>query len=327
MEEYDVVAGSGGITGSIAARMAAEHGLKSLPAKIVKLLLPLGLSDWAHGPVAEQRTRQERTARYRRLPADIRCQPVSANGIPAEWITAPGVNSGVLLYLHGGAYALGSINTHREFVARLARATKMRGLAINHRLAPEHPYPAALEDAISAYRWLLAQGIDPAHIVIAGDSSGGGLTLATMIALRDAGEPLPVGAVCISPWTDLAGTGDSMQGKAKVDRVLDPESLAICASRYAGEHDLRHPLISPLYADLKGLPPLLIQVGTDEILLDDATRCAESAWEAGVDVTLEVWEEMFHVFQMVPVLPETKRAMASIARFVSRNVKQHAQPA
>ena len=247
---------------------------------------------------------------------------LTRNGVPAEWIAAPGAELGAILYLHGGAYTLGSINTHREMVARLSRSTGMRALIINYRLAPEHPYPAALEDATTAYRWLLAQGNDPARILIAGDSAGGGLTLAALIALRDAGEPLPAGAVCLSPWTDLTCSGDSIQTKAQDDLILTLENLSRSARSYAGEHDLRSPLISPLFADLSGLPPLLIQVGTDEILLDDARRIVEKAQTAGVDVTLEIWEEMFHVFQMVSIMPGTKKALGQIGDFVARILKQ-----
>ncbi|MCP4539518.1 MAG: alpha/beta hydrolase [Chloroflexi bacterium] len=294
----------------------------SLQAKIVKKLLPLQISGWSEGPIEEQRARQKKTIRYIKFPTDVRCQPVCANGVSAEWIETPDADLGVILYLHGGAYALGSIDTHREFVARLARATNMRGLAIDYRLAPEHPFPAALDDATTAYLWLLTQGFDPSRIIIAGDSAGGGLTLATLVALRDAGERLPIGAVCISPWMDLAMTGASAQNKAKVDLVLAPDILEKYARYYAVEHEVTAPLISPLYADLKGLPPLLIQVGTDEILLDDAVRCAEKARKAGMDVTLEIWDEMFHVFQMVSFLPETKKAVRSIAGFVSKNLNR-----
>jgi acetyl esterase/lipase len=290
----------------------------SWQARITKKILSIQLSGWSDGSVEMQRAAQEKTARFFKLPADILCQPVNVNGVPGEWIEAPGADPGTILYLHGGAYTLGSINTHRELVARLSRSTGMRALAIDYRLAPEHPYPAAMEDSVKAYRWLLAQGIGPAQMVIAGDSAGGGLTLATLLSLRDAGEPLPAGAVCISPWTDLACTGDCMRDKAKLDKILSPEGLSRSAKFYAGEHDLRTPLISPLYADLTGLPPLLIQVGTDEILLDDAIRVAQKAKDRGVDVTLEVWEEMFHVFQIVPFLAESKKALEHIGDFVSR---------
>jgi acetyl esterase/lipase len=210
-----------------------------------------------------------------------------------------------------GAYALGSIETHREFVSRLARASGMRALLIDYRLAPEHPFPAALEDAVAAYHWLIAQGFEASRVLIAGDSAGGGLALAALLALKDAGEGLPAGAVCISPWTDLSSTAESIRTKARVDVVLNPDTLEIYAWRYAGEHDLRSPLISPLYADLSGLPPLLIQVGSDEILLDDATRLAARAREVGVEVTLRVWPEMFHVLPLVPLSGGRKRLWRS----------------
>jgi monoterpene epsilon-lactone hydrolase len=292
----------------------------SLQAKVVKRLVRLQFSGWSEGSIEEQRARHERSTRWNRLPADVHCKPVSADGVAAEWIEAPGADLGVILYLHGGAYALGSIDTYREFVARMVRATSMGGLAINYRLAPEHPFPAALEDATSAYGWLLAQGVDPSRIIIAGDSAGGGLALAALVVLRDAGNPLPAGAVCLSPWTDLTLSGASIQSKAHVDCILDADSLEVYAKLYAGERDLASPLISPLFADLSDLPPLLIQVGTDEILLDDAMRCAAGARQMGVDVTLEIWDEMFHVFQLVPFLPETKKAAGHITEFVSQNL-------
>ena len=241
-------------------------------------------------------------------------------GIPAEWIEAPGAGPGVLLYLHGGAFALGSIDVFREWVARLARATKARALLIGYRLAPEHPYPAALDDATAAYRWLLQEGVAPSEIIFAGDSAGGGLALSTLVRLRDAGHPLPAGAVCISPWTDLALSGGSIRDKAQADPILTPSDLERYAGYYAGPVKRTEPLLSPLYADWQGLPPLLIQVGSDEILLDDAVRCAGKARQAGVDVTLETWEGMFHAFHMLAFLPETKRALASIAAFVSRRL-------
>lgn len=290
----------------------------SRQSRLLKKIMALPLSGWSDGSVEEQRSRQEKTTRLIKHTANVRCQPVDVNGVPGEWVTAPNVQLGVILYLHGGAYTLGSITTHRELAARLSRSTGTSVLVINYRLAPEHPYPAALDDATTAYRWLLKQGNDPAHIIIAGDSAGGGLTLATLVALRDFGVTLPAGAVCISPWTDLTCSGDSIQSKSQEDLILSMESLSRSANSYAGGHDLRTPLISPLYADLKGLPPLLIQVGTDEILLDDARRVAEKAKKAGVDVTLEIWDEMFHVFQIIPFMPETKKAMGQIGDFVER---------
>ncbi|OQY34751.1 MAG: hypothetical protein B6I38_02100 [Anaerolineaceae bacterium 4572_5.1] len=292
----------------------------SIRTKIIKKIIRLRMTGWTDGSIEEQRAKQEKTTKTAILPGDVKCQPVDVDGTPAEWIDAPGADLGVLLYLHGGGYALGSINTHRELIARLAHATRLRGLPLDYRLAPEHPFPAALEDAVKAYHWLLAQGIEPGQIFIAGDSAGGGLTLATLVKLREGGVPLPAGAVCLSPWTDLALTGASFQGKAKADPMLKPEGIRQYADYYTGEHSPTNPLISPLYADLEGLPPLLIQVGSDEILLDDATRLAENAQKAGVNATLEVWDDMFHVFQITPFLSETKQAVNHIAEFVARHI-------
>jgi monoterpene epsilon-lactone hydrolase len=292
----------------------------SIRTRILHTLVAWQMSGWARGSIEAQRARQERAIRTVRLPADIHCRPVNVAGIPAEWIEAPGADSGVLFYLHGGAFALGSIDISREWVARLARATHTRALSIGYRLAPEHPYPAALDDATAAYLWLLKQGVEPSQIFLAGESAGGGLALSMLVRLRDAGHPLPAGAVCISPWADLALTGDSIQDKAQADPILAPSDLDTYAGYYAGKFERTEPLLSPLYADLQGLPPLLIQVGKDEILLDDAVRCAGKARQAGVDVTLETWEGMFHVFHMLPFLPETKRALESIAAFVSQRL-------
>jgi acetyl esterase/lipase len=261
---------------------------------------------------------QERRAGYARLPAQLLCQPVNADRVPAQWIRWPGGSDRVLLYLHGGAYCLGSVHTHRELMGRMAQATGCRVLALDYRLAPEHPFPAGLEDLLAAYGWLLAQGIDPAQIFLAGDSAGGGLTVAGLLALRDAGMPLPGGGICLSPWVDLTLSGASIQERAKADPILDPASLARYAAAYAGETPLTAPLLSPLYAALHGLPPLLIQVGADEILLDDALGLARKAREAGVDVTLQVWPGLFHVFQTVAFLPETRQALEGAARFVER---------
>jgi monoterpene epsilon-lactone hydrolase len=286
--------------------------------RILKSMLARQFAGWSDGTVEEQRANQEnRLGRFVRLPGGTKFDPVVANGVNAEWIKAAESDSGAILYLHGGVFTMGSINTHREFAARLAQATEVPALLLGYRLAPEHPFPAALEDTLKAYRWLLDQGISPARIILAGDSAGGGLALATLIALRDAVEPLPAGAVCISPWADLALGGATIESKAAVDPVLGGVALSRYVAYYAGDNDVMSPLISPLYADLQGLPPLLIQVGTEEILLDDATRVADRARAAGAPVNLEIWDEMVHVFQLIPFLPEAKKAVAQIAVFVS----------
>ena len=293
----------------------------SLRARILKKALPRLMSGWADGTVAEQRARQEKSSGLARVPADVNCRIVSANGVPGEWIEPPavqaGTQAGVILYLHGGAYALNSVDSHREWIARLARATGTQSLAINYRLAPEDPFPAALEDTLTAYRWLMAQGIDPARMLIAGDSAGGGLAAAALLALRDGGDPLPAGAILLSPWLDLTLGEASHHDRAAADPILSPGILHKYAILYAGDQDLRAPLLSPLFGNLAGLPPLLIQAGTDEVLLDDARAFAQKAEAAGVPVTLGLWDGLFHVFQMFGFLPETKQATAQIAEFAA----------
>jgi len=258
-----------------------------------------------------------------RVASDVRCDPVEIGGVHGEWIVAPGAaDNRVILYLHGGGYVMGSINTHRAMIARISRAAKARVLAIDYRLAPEHPFPAAVDDATTTYKWLLSQGYQPGKITIAGDSAGGGLTFATLVALRDANIPLPAAAAPISPWTDLAATGESLRTRARVDPMVGDSGLAPMAQHYAGTHDLKHPLVSPLYADLTGLPPLLIHVGDAEILLDDSTRIAERAKAAGVDVTLEVWPEKVHVWHVfAKILPEGQQAIDRIGEFVVAHTK------
>jgi acetyl esterase/lipase len=251
------------------------------------------------------------------LPADVTVQPVTANGVPAEWSWAPGADPArVLMYVHGGGYVIGSLTSHRELVARLARAAGTRALSLAYRLAPEHPFPAAVDDGLAGYRYLLAQGILPENIVIAGDSAGGGLTMATLLAIKQAGEPRPAAGVCLSPWVDLEGLGDSMTSRDSLDFMVHRPGLLQMAAQYLNGADPRTPLAAPLYGDLAGLPPLLIQVGTAETLFDDSTRLAAKAREAGVDVTLEEWQDMFHVFQAMASLPEAQQATEKIGAFI-----------
>jgi acetyl esterase/lipase len=246
---------------------------------------------------------------------------VDAGGVPAEWITTPeAVDERVIYYLHGGGYIMGSINTHREMISRLSRAAGGRALAIDYRLAPENPFPAAVEDSTGAYRWLLSTGVDPARLVIAGESAGGGLTVATLVALRDAGDALPTAAVCLSPWVDLECLGESMTTKAEIDPMAHREDILELAEAYLGDTHPRTPLAAPLYADLRGLPPLLIQVGTAEVLLDDSTRLAERARSAGVDVILEPWDDMFHMWHFfAAMLPEGQQAIDRIGEFIRKH--------
>jgi len=283
-------------------------------AKVVAMLLAAPRDPTAS--VERMRGAMEKISE--RVARDVKCEAVSAGGVPAEWIVPPNAAADrVILYLHGGGYVMGSINTHRATVARIARASQARGLAIDYRMGPEHPFPAAIEDSTAAYRWLIAQGYKPGKIVISGDSAGGGLTLATLIALRDAGTAMPAAAVPISAWADLEGTGDSVKTRAAADPSVDQESLLRMAKMYAGDHDRKNPLLSPIHADYRGISPMLLQVGDAEILLDDSNRVAERAKAAGVKVELEVWPEMFHVWHaFAKILPEGQQAIDRIGAYV-----------
>jgi epsilon-lactone hydrolase len=274
-----------------------------------------------HPTVQDMRANFEQMGALFPVAADVKCEPVNAGVIKAEWVTAPGADAGrAVLYLHGGGYVIGSINTHRDLAARISRAAKARALIINYRLAPEHRFPAAVEDSVAAYRWMLASGLKASRIAVAGDSAGGGLTVATLVAIRDARLANPGAGVCLSPWVDLEGLGDSMKTKASVDPMVQKEALVEMANHYLAGQSPRSPLAAPLYADLAGLPPLLIQVGTAETLLDDSTRLAERARKAGVKVTLEPWENMIHVFQIfAPMLDEAQQAIDKIGEFIRAN--------
>ena len=271
--------------------------------------------------IEEQRAAMEAESTRQQLAQDVRCEPVDAGGVPAEWVTTPeSVEERVIHYLHGGGYVVGSISTNREIASRLARAAKARVLTIGYQLAPENPFPAAVEDSMTGYRWLLSRGVDPNRVVIAGDSAGGGLTVATLVALRNAGEPLPATAVAISPWADLECTGKSMSTRAEADPMVKRDDLLMVAGHYLGDTDPRTPLASPIHADLTGLPPLLIQVGTAEVLFDDATRLAEKAESAGVEVVLEPWEDMIHMWHSyAAMLPEGQQAIDHMGEFVLKH--------
>jgi acetyl esterase/lipase len=254
------------------------------------------------------------------------CRPVSAGGVDAEWIVpADAPRDMAILYFHGGGFRIGSVASHRELIAQIANASGYRVLAINYRLSPEHRFPAALDDSLTGYRYLLDQGLKPENIAFAGDSAGGNLVLATMLTLRARGEPLPAAGFLMSPWTDLAATGASYESRAKADPIHQRAMILALARNYLGEEgDPTDPLASPLYADLAGLPPLLIQAGDRETVLDDSTILAAAARAAGVDVKLEVWDHMIHVFQMFPEIPQAREAIASAAKFLREHL--HIRP-
>jgi acetyl esterase/lipase len=248
---------------------------------------------------------------------------VFADGVDGEWIAAGGApKDKVILYFHGGGFRLGSVASHRGLIARIADASCCRVLAINYRLAPEHRFPAALDDALAAHDWLRAQGFRPENIAFAGDSAGGNLVLAAMLRLRERGLSLPVAGVLMSPWTDLAATGASYVSRAEADPIHARPMILALAKAYLGDDgDPRHPLASPLYADLAGLPPLLIQVGDRETVLDDSIMFVEKARTAGVDVDLQVWDGMIHVFQMFgSELSQAQQAVDAIARFLRQHL-------
>jgi acetyl esterase/lipase len=249
---------------------------------------------------------------------DAKCEKVDAGGVPAEWVAAPGFDPDrAVLYLHGGGYAIGSINTHRRLAYDISAACGARILVIDYRLAPEHPFPAAVEDAAKAWRWLIAQGFDTRRLAIAGDSAGGGLTIATLVNLRDQKLGLPACAVAISPWVDLEGVGTSMTARSAQDPMVQKAGLLWMASMYLKGKDARTPLAAPLHADLKGLPPILIQVGTAETLLDDATRLAEKLHAAGGEAKLSAWANMLHVFPLfAPILSEGREGCVEIGTYI-----------
>ncbi len=248
----------------------------------------------------------------------VRFETASAGGVAAEWVvpTAGHDATAVLLYLHGGWYSSASPRNYRELLARVTTAAGVRALALDYRLAPAHPFPAALDDARAAWRWLMANGGSPSRTVVAGDSAGGGLSAALLVALRDAGEPLPAGAALLSPWVDLSDRGGSIVGNAPFDWI-DPAELDERVRFYVGDGDAKPPLVSPGFAELGGLPPLLVQVGSAELLLDQGRRFAERARAAGVEVTLEVAPDMIHDWHLFAAfVPQARAAIASLAAFV-----------
>jgi monoterpene epsilon-lactone hydrolase len=260
----------------------------------------------------------------------VSCERAFAGGCDGEWIVpAHAAPDRAILYFHGGGFRIGSVASHRDLIAQIALASGCRVLAINYRLVPEHRFPAALDDALSAYDWMLGPGLKPANIAFAGDSAGGNLALAAMLALRKRALPLPAAAVLMSPWTDLAATGASYVNRAEADPIHQRSMILALAKNYlGGQGDPRDPLVSPLYADLKGLPPLLIQVGDRETVLDDSVVFADKARAGGIDVNLEVWDGMIHVFQMFGAeLPEAHLAIAEIGRFLDRHLHIKAERA
>jgi acetyl esterase/lipase len=274
------------------------------------------------GPPAVARVSFEAMMAGMPVAEDLAFEAVTLGGRPALRVAPPGTDADrQLLYLHGGAYVFGSPQAYRGLGAEIARAAHAQGWILDYRLAPESPCPAAIEDALAAYRGLLEGGAQASDIVIAGDSAGGGLTLALLVAARDAGLPMPAAALLLCPWADLACAGETMASKAAEDPSLTPESLAAMAALYLAGRSAISPEASPLYADLRGLPPLLIQVGSSEVLLSDATRLAAAAGAAGVEVTLRVWPRMVHVWHSFGfMLGAGRRATAEAGAFLAAHL-------
>jgi len=255
-------------------------------------------------------------------PEGVTVTDVEVAGRPAHWVVPDGAaEDRVVLFLHGGGYVIGSRTTHVKLVGHLAKAAGIRALNLDYRLAPEHPHPAAVTDAVAAYSWLLEQGLAPEHLAIAGDSAGGGLTMATLVALRDQGLPQPAVATPMSPWVDLEGTGESMDTNAEADMIVGRDGLKMMSDAFLAGQDPRDPLAAPLYADLTGIAPIYVQVGDEETLLDDSLRLVERAKAAGVDAEVDVFPEMQHVFQLsVGNMPEADEAVARLGTVLRKRL-------
>lgn len=287
--------------------------------------------------VALRKSFEEGARKFGAIPAGVEISPVTIPSLPAglaaEWIhlegspAAPAAPAPAIFYTHGGGYISGSCADHRNHVARFVKAAGIGALLYEYRLAPEHPFPAAVEDTLAAYRWLLAQGVAPDRTVIAGESAGGGLCLAGLLAIRDEGLPLPAGAAALSPWLDLHCTSPSYRTNARRD-ISTAGSWDVWGDYYCAQADRSHPWLSPVYGDLRGLPPILIEVGDCEIMLDDSVRFAEKAKAAGVEMDLRVWEGMVHCFPLLaPMFPEATQAWNEVIAFIQKRVAEaQAQP-
>lgn len=303
------------VSAKAAEKFAAKHGVsvEDITNMRVEGALLLGMNRHMSAATALEA--------HKDIPNDVVFERVNTEGVESEWIYVPdATKEKVFFHLFGGGYIMGNLDTRCWSTYLYSREAKIRCLNVGYRLAPEHPYPAALEDSITAYKWLLAQDFDPKNIIICGESAGGGLTMATMLKLRDLELPMPVAAVMQSPWVDLRGRGKSLKSFYKYEPELASGAKAM-ASLYAGSNSRKNPLISPVYADLEGLPPLLIQVGGIEVLRDEAMLLAERAKFSGVEVTLEVYEGMTHVFQsFADKLEESMDAWKNIRSFVEKHI-------
>ena len=284
--------------------------------KLKNILREKALPPGVEPPLEQMRKAMEKVAF--KVADDVKIENVTVAGRAAEWVRAPGIQAGrAILYLHGGGYVMGSLNTHRSLAGEVSRAAQAAVLLVDYRMGPEAPFPAAVEDGVASYRWLLDQGFKPQSLAIAGDSAGGGLTMATLVSARDQGLPMPAAAVPISPWSDLTCSNESYKTRAAADPMVAPGGINRMVGFYLQGQDPKQPYASPNFADLRSLPPLLIHVGRDEVLLDDSIKLDAKAKADGVNSTLEIWDDMIHVWHAFhPMLPEAKQAIVRVGSFL-----------
>lgn len=298
--------------------------MPSMRSHLARLLIQLSVPkrDKRNQPVTRLRRRMERFMSAG-PPLKVQTESVSADGVPGEWVI-PGnakVDAGpILYYLHGGGYIAGSIKSHRRFVARLVEKLGIRGFHIDYRLAPEYPFPAAVEDCFTAYQWLLRNNASSASMVIGGESAGGAFVMTTSLRARERGLSLPAAGFCLSPHVDFDYQSESIASREKQELYLTYDDLDWGREVYVRSHDPRSPMLSPIYADLRGLPPMLIQAADFELFRDDAIRLAARAREAGVDVELKIWGGLWHAFQLFPGIPESRQAVEEVCEFVKQHV-------
>jgi len=302
----------------------SKQSLQSILFRLIMKYLVGAKFKRAGRSVSKFRELNEFAVKNQKIPKNTKILPIQVKGMAAEWIRAPDIKTDrAILYLHGGAFIMGSPATHRELAARLSASTNAMLLVLDYRLAPEHPFPCAMQDAITAYRWLLEKGFSDKQVFIGGDSAGGGLTLQTLIALRDEGVSLPTAAFFMSPQTDWVHfDGESYVTCADIDPLNTLEMCRFSASKYLGDNDPELPLLSPVNIDLAGLPPFCIHVGDREILLSDSIRLAERARASDVDVELKIWSGMWHVFQTTArFVPEARQSLDDIGRFIRTHME------
>lgn len=304
----------------------SEESKLSLQAKVIRAVTSAYFDLLVDPEKVNLKTARERLdllGRFVPVASGVKVEPTEVTGLNAEWLRPRQNTPGkVLLYLHGGAYVLGSCHSHRHMVSYLAREGHVDALLPEYRLAPEDRFPAAVDDAVAVFRWLISQGYNADDIIVAGDSAGGGLSVAMMLALRESGGPMPKAAFLLSPWLDLSASGESIETRRDRDPWFKPEDMPVAASFYCDEDEVKNPLVSPVYAEMHDMPKTFVQVGNDEILLSDATRLVEGIRASGGEAEIEVFQEMWHVFQaFLLVMPEARDAIQTLGRKMRATVQ------